>query len=149
MPINKVYPYGESITALEDIVDISGEKPCIGIMLFHNFMAKGKNVNYTNSLDNVMEIIDTLDAKKCRLSFCEYNGSEEIGRAEIYSSEMAKKLLAEVQKKGFEAKLFSSFGQSEKAACGMLGGKKPQFCSSRKWNELNNYADELILKYTN
>lgn len=148
MPIDMIYPYRELLRAIDDIVDISGEKPCIGIMLFNQFSPKGKEVNYTNSIENVMEIVNELDARKCRLSFCEYNISDELGDAEDYPRDMVNLLLREVQAKGFEAKFFSSFGQEKKAACGMLGGKEPEFCASDKWNELSDLADKLILKYT-
>lgn len=147
MPIDMIYPYRESLRAISDIAEISGEKPCIGIMLFNQFSPKGKELNYTNSIENVMKIVDILDAQKYRLSFCEYNTSNELGGAEDYPSDMANQLLKEVQAKGFEAKLFSSFGKEKKAACGMLGGKEPEFYASDKWNELSDLADKLILKY--
>ena len=148
MPIDNVYPYRDLIYAIEDIVEISGEKPCIGIMLFNQFSPKGKGFNYTNSVENVIKIIDVLDPQKCRLSFCEYNASEELGNAKEYPEDMLDHLLREVKAKGFEVKFFSSFGQEKKAACGMLGGKEPEFYTSEKWNELSGLADKLILKYT-
>ena len=148
MPIDNMYSYTESLSAIEDIVDISGEKPCVGIMLFNQFSPRGKELNYTNSIENVMNIINMLDARKCRLSFCEYNASDEIGSAKDYPSDMASLLLKEVQAKGFESKFFSSFGQEKKAACGMLGGKEPEFNVSGKWKELSDFADKLISKHT-
>ena len=148
MPIDEIYPYKELIKAIDDIVEISGEKPCIGIMLFDQFSPKGKNLKYTNSVENIMKIVDMLDSRKCRLSFCEYNISDELGNAKDYPENMRQLLLNAVHEKGFEAKFFSSFGKKEKAACGMLGGKKPEFYASEKWNELSDLADKLILKYT-
>lgn len=117
-------------------------------MLFNQFSPKGKGFTYTNSVENVMKIIDMLDPHKCRLSFCEYNASEELGCAEAYPEDMLNYLLREIQTKGFEVKFFSSFGQEKKAACGMLGGKEPEYIASEKWNELSDLADKLILKYT-
>lgn len=148
MPIDRVYPYRELINAIDDIVEISGEKPCIGIMLFNQFSPKGKGFNYTNSVENVMKIIDMLDPQRCRLSFCEYNASEELGNVNEYPEDMRQFLLREVRSKGFEVKFFSSFGQEKKAACGMLGGKEPEFYASEKWDKLSDLADKLILKYT-
>lgn len=148
MPIDRMYPYREVLKAINDITEISGEKTCIGIMLFNQFTPKGKELSYTNTIENVMKIVEILDARKCRLSFCEYNISYELGHAEDYPSDVAKQLLQEVEKKGFEAKLFSSFGREKKAACGMLGGKEPEFYVADKWKELNDLADKLILKYT-
>lgn len=148
MPINTIYPFNESLKALEDIAEILGEKPCVGIMLFNNFSPRGKEIQYTNSLENVMKIVNLLDPQKCRLSFCEYNKSDELGYAEEYNTIIANQILQKVRERGFEAKLFSSFGREKKAACGMLGGKEPELYASEKWNELNHLADELILKYT-
>lgn len=149
MPIDNIYPFEDSLRAIQDIVDISGEKPCIGIMLFNKFSPKDKNFNYSNSLENIMKIIDRLDAQKCRLSFCEYNSSDKIGFAENYPNDMVNQLLMIVKSKGFDAKFFSSYGEEKNTACGMLGGKEPDVLSSIKWNELNDLADELILKYSN
>lgn len=148
MPINKTYPYKESLKSLNRIYGISGEKPCIGIMLFKDFTPKGVEYKYSNSIENVLSIVRELDPGKCRLSFCEYNPSEELGSASVYPQELAEKLLNIVREMGFEAKLFSSYGREEQTACGMLGGKDPERKASLKWLELDNYANELIIKHT-
>lgn len=148
MPINNLYPYSEAIEALNMVSDISGEKPCVGIMLFNSFVPKGKEYMYTNSIDTVLKVIHSLNPDKCRLSFCEFNPSDELGTADDYSHESAELLLKTVRSIGFEAKLFSSFGKEKQTACGMLGGKKPDKLASSKWKELDNYAEELIEKYS-
>lgn len=148
MPINDIYPFDESAKLINSIYDISGEKPCIGIMLFNQFRPKGKNFWYTNSLDNVRDTLRFLDPTKCRLSFCEYNPSIELGDTEEYPVNETRELLKMVSEIGFEAKLFSSFGREKQTACGMLGGKKPDRNVSAKWKELEKMADELIIKYT-
>ncbi|MFR8313274.1 MAG: hypothetical protein ACLVBP_13530 [Ruminococcus sp.] len=53
----------------------------------------------------VMEILK-LNPGKCRLSFCEYNSSDEIGEADEYPQELVGKLLETVREYGFEAKHF-------------------------------------------
>lgn len=148
MPIEKKYSYKELLSAVDDVAEITGEKPCIGIMLFNQFSPKGQTLNYTNSVENILNIINELNPEKCRLSFCEYNSTEELGKAEEYSKEQANLLIEEAKNKGFEAKFFSSFGQEKRAACGMLGGKEPEYGISDKWTKLNELANELILEFT-
>lgn len=148
MPINKIYPIKETIKALQDVVKISGEKPCVGIMLFHHFKPHGAIWEYTNSAEEVENILDILDPTWCRLSFCEYNSSSEIGDAEVYPQEELQSVLEFARTRGFEVKSFSSYGKEKLAACGMLAGKKPDFGVSEKWKRIEMLADELIIKYS-
>lgn len=149
MPINTVYPFHESIHVINSIYEISGDKPCIGIMLFNQFHPKGRQFAYSNSIETVIEVLKHLDPTKCRLSFCEYNPSFDIGTAEEYPIDTAEHLLMLANDMGFEAKLFSSFGKEKQTACGLLGSREPEKLVSSKWEELDKMADELILKYTN
>lgn len=146
MPINDLYSYKDIISSLDDILDISGEKPCIGIMLFQNFKPYNKIFDYTNSYDVIKKILLELDPLKIRLSFCEYNESSDIGSAMTYSIEEAYAILQMAKKLGFEAKLFSSFGKEKQTACGMLGAKEPEKRASIHWQELDEMANELIEK---
>lgn len=148
MPIDSIYSFRDSINAMSDIVDISGEKPCIGILLFNHFRPKTKNIEYSNSIEVIMNILDVLDPNRFRLSFCEYNSSDELGTSMIYPSEEAQRILDAAIAIGFEAKLFYSFGYEKKSACGMLAGKEPELVISPKWVELNDYADELIIRFS-
>lgn len=148
MPIDTVYSFRDSINAMNDIVEITGEKPCIGILLFNHFRPKIGNIEYTNSIEAIKNIMDILDPQKYRLSFCEYNSSDEIGTSMIYPPEEAQRVLNAAIAIGFEAKLFYSFGYEKNSACGMLAGKEPEFVISPKWSELNEYADELILRFS-
>lgn len=149
MPINKLYPYREVIHQMNEVFDITHEKVCISIMLFWNFKAKGSDIDYSTTIENIMPIMNLLDPEKYRLSFCEYNPSEDVGTSDVYPQDEAERLLSEVKTRGFEAKLFSSFGQKELTACGLLGGKTPEKTASEKWRELENYALELINKHIN
>lgn len=146
MPINRTYPYQDIIPILNEVYDISGEKPCIGIMLFQNFIPHNNSFEYTNSYEIIEKILSELNPKKCRLSFCEYNESADIGSAMIYSIKNANEIMKLAKKLGFEAKLFSSFGKEKQTACGMLGAKEPEKRASNHWEELDKMADELILK---
>lgn len=148
MPIDYIYPFRDSIDAMSDIVEITGEKPCIGILLFNHFRPKNSNAEYSNSIEVIKNIISVLDPKRFRLSFCEYNSSDEIGSSMIFPPEEAQYILDAAVASGFEAKLFYSFGHEKKSACGMLAGKEPEFVISKKWRELNEYADELIMRFS-
>lgn len=144
MPIDSIYSYKETIHALSDIVDLTGEKPCIGILLFNHFKPKGTGFEYSNSLNNIKSILEELDPGRVRLSFCEYNSSEELGTAEKYLESSVSEIKKLVAEKGFEAKFFSSYGKEKQSACGMLGGKEPENKPSDKWMELNKLANQLI-----
>lgn len=147
MPINRAYPYQDSLKEIYKIYDICKEKPCIGILLLNDFQPNNAEDSYTNSIEEVILIAKELNPEKCRLSLCEFNPSPDIGKSAIYSSAEAEELLKTVQELGFEAKLFSSFGQREQTACGMLGGKEPTHYASDKWLELDKIATELVEKH--
>lgn len=147
MPINSLYSYKECIDVLNEIYDVTGEKPCVGIMLLKEFSPIGGDFIYTNTYQNVFEILSELNPEKCRISFCEYNESDDICSCGIYPEEEAKQLVILANQMGFEAKLFSSFGKEKQTACGMLGGREPENIVSEKWNELEKETDRLIAKY--
>ena len=147
MPIDNYYPYEGVLKSIQEIYDISGEKPCIGIMLLKNFHPAGRDFSYSNDIENVKRILEKLDPHKCRISFCEHNPFEGFGTADIFPCTEANQLLHMAENMGFEAKLFSSYGRKEQSACGMLGGIEPSKKASKKWIELDLLANELIDKY--
>lgn len=147
MPINTLYSYKDCIEKVNEVYDVTGEKPCIGIMLFKDYKANNRDFIYTNSYQNVAKILKELNPQKCRISFCEYNGSGDLCTWGEYPEEEAKPLVKLANKMGFEAKLFSSFGKEKQTACGMLGGKSPDNIVSAKWHELERETDRLITKY--
>lgn len=149
MPINIVYPIEESIRLMEDICGKTGEKPCVGILLFNRFSSVSGIREYTNEVDNIISILNLLSPDNFRLSFCEYNPIPEISYSEIYPSDKAKRIVQMALERGYEAKYFSSFGHEKQSACGMLGGKEPDHLASQKWENLNKMAWELVEKYSN
>lgn len=144
MPINNIFPYHACIDKLNKVIEFSNEKPCIGIMLFNDYSPRGSLQPYTNSKETVLSILKELDPQKCRLSFCEFNPSPEVGQSKEYAQEDANIILQLALDNGFEAKLFSSFGKAEQTACGMLGGKNPELSATSKLYELDRIATELI-----
>lgn len=142
MPINHIYPYQSVLSELSDIYTLTGEKPCIGIILFKNFSCDNKS--YSNDIDAINNILNEIDPEVFRISLCEFNNSGDLGKSDSFTKEECEEMLNIAKNKGFEAKLFSSFGKKEVAACGMLGGKEPANKIKNKWIELEKYADELI-----
>ncbi len=144
MPIEKRWPYKESLYAMRDMCDLTGEKPCIGILLFKNFQPNNKMFSYSNEFENVRKILAELDPQKHRLSFCTYNCADDICSSAQYPEEEANLILHYAQDLGFEAKFFSSFGQEKQAACGTLGGKSADHIPSEKWLALEKETEDLI-----
>lgn len=144
MPIEKRWSYRESLYAMEDVYDLTGEKPCIGILLFNGFQPNSKVFSYSNEFERIKKILSELDPQKYRLSFCTYNGSDDICDCEPYPDEEAKRVLSFAHDLGFEAKLFSSFGQEKQTACGTLGGKTADREPSEKWLALEKETEALI-----
>lgn len=147
MPIDELHSYKGCVGILDQIYDVSAEKPCVGILLFKGFAPNGKNFIYTNTYQNVARMLSELNPQKCRISFCEYNGSEDMCSWEPYAEEEAEQLMKLACEMGFEAKLFSSFGREKQTACGMLGGKEPDAAASDKWRSLEEETDRLIERY--
>lgn len=144
MPINTEYPYQNILKQIEKIQPLTGEKPCIGILLFNKFMPLNSTESYTTSLDNVKMILKELNPNLVRLSFCEFNDSPDLGAHKQFDDELGHEILLYAQKEGFTAKLFSSFGRKETSACGMLGGKEPCMMPSTKWIELEKMAEKIL-----
>jgi len=144
MPIEKRWSYKESLYAMKDMYDLMGEKPCVGILLFKNFQPNSKAYSYSNELENIKKILAELDPKKYRLSFCTYNPAEDICDSALYPIEEAEQILNYAHDLGFEAKLFSSFGQEKQTACGTLGGKIADHLPSERWIALEKEAENII-----
>lgn len=144
MPIENKYPFRQVLDAMDDAAEISGEKPCIGILLFKDYIPGECGRAYTNELLQVKEILKCMDPQKFRLSFCEFNDSSEVGKSGVYDPETAAAVLEYALEKGYEAKLFSSFGKEKTTACGMLGGRTSEKRAGSKWLEIEKETEQLI-----
>lgn len=149
MPINVIYPYEEVIDILNKVQSLTGEKPCIGILLFPHFSPNNVNVVYNSDVSSVVNILRILNPEKVRLSFCELNMSLDVGSASNYPQDIALKVLSIAKSMGFEAKLFSSFGKKNCSACGMLGGKEPDILiANSEHREIEKQAISLVDEVT-
>ncbi len=144
MPIQNRWSYREVLNAMGDIYSITGEKPCVGIMLFENFRARNSSFSYSNRFENIRAILSEIDPQKYRISFCEYNSSDDICQTDEYMRHEAVKALEYALSLGFEAKLFSSFGKEKQTACGMLAGKSPDSPAPDQWKELEEQTERII-----
>ena len=147
MPIDTLYSYKQVLAEVNEIIDITGEKPCIGIMLFKNFVPRGKTNAYSNDIDQARVIANELDPEKVRISLCEVNSSVDTGTSEAWNYDESHLIKKVFEDRGFEVKLFSSFGREKNAACGTLGGAVPDHSCGNKWEKLEKYAEELINKH--
>ena len=118
MPINLENDYHEFIRCCEILYQVSGEKIGVGILMFNNYQtSEGKK--YTLTKKKLEEILELLDKDVFRIDLCAVNKTST-GSQHQLSNEKARELLEVVQQKGYEGKLFTSFGDSEQSGCGML-----------------------------
>lgn len=149
MPIDKVYGFEQVLSSMKEIVTITGEKPCVGIMLFKNYYPRGIFDSYSNDITTMTRIAESLDPNTVRVSLCEFNSASETGTSDILNYEDSYDLLDVFLSRGFEAKLFSSYGREKNTACGMLGAKKPEHQIKEKWKKLEIRAEELVNRFSN
>lgn len=144
MPINKKYPYDDVLNYLKKFSMITGEKVCIGFLLLNEFSNKNREFIYTTSIDEIEMLLNKIDDKYFRLSLCEFNSSSDVGNCKPFEQEEAKRIFQYIREKGYEVKVFSSFGKENNAACGMLGGQSPQILIDEKIISLEEYSESLI-----
>lgn len=122
MPINAVYNYKQFISECEKLYDVTHEKIGVGILMFDSYRFLGEgggSKSYTLTETRLDKILRELNRDVFRIDLCDVNRTS-CGNQNSLSNERATKLLELVKGKGFEAKLFSSFGDSEHSGCGML-----------------------------
>lgn len=144
MPINCIYPYKSVLGELSPLYNLTGEKPCIGIILFNKFKPSNNKFTYSNDTETIEKVLNDIDSSVFRISLCEFNNVGDLGKSESFEKTKTDEIVELAKEKGFEVKLFSSFGKKEKSACGMLGGKEPEKNISDKWIKLEEDADKLI-----
>ena len=125
MPIENMYSHKEIIKRLPRIHKLTGEKPCVGVLLFKDYCHGGSLKNYSTDEEEMERIAWLLDPAVCRISLCEFNPCDSVGTNGEVSPEEAAGLAAQLESKGFQVKLFASFGKQENTACGLLGGTAP------------------------
>lgn len=118
MPINGESDYHEFIKYCEMFYKVCGEKIGVGILMFNRYQTSdGKR--YTLTKKKLEEILDLLDKDVFRIDLCAVNKTST-GSQHQLSNEKAREFLEIVKEKGYEGKLFTSFGDGEQSGCGML-----------------------------
>jgi adenine C2-methylase RlmN of 23S rRNA A2503 and tRNA A37 len=134
MPINELYDFKDIIRRLPILQNLTGEKPCVGVLIFKDYCNKNNPQHYYTNEDEIERMANLLNPEICRISLCEFNPCDNIGTNSVVSHDEASRLVKKLEIKGFEVKLFASFGKQENTACGLLGGTMP-----------DQPADETIL----
>ena len=107
---------------MDEFYSVANEKIGVGILLFDRYRFANvpeRDKPYTLTPKRLETILQALDKDIFRIDLCDVNRTS-CGNQSALSNERATQLLELVKKKGFEAKLFSSFGDSEQSGCGML-----------------------------
>ncbi len=125
MPIENVYSHKEIIKRLPRIQELTGEKPCVGVLLFKDYCHGNSPQHYFTNKEEIERIANLLDPAVCRISLCEFNSCDNVGTNDEVSPEEAAFYVHQLENRGFEVKLFASFGKQENTACGLLGGTAP------------------------
>ncbi|MEA4855416.1 MAG: hypothetical protein AAGU21_19185 [Solidesulfovibrio sp.] len=134
MPINTLYDFKDIVKRLPALQKLTGEKPCVGVLIFKDYCNRDNPQHYSTNEEEIQRMADLLDPEVCRISLCEFNPCDNIGTNAAVSPAEASRLVEKLEERGFQVKLFASFGQQENTACGLLGGTMP-----------DQLADEAIL----
>lgn len=141
MPIDEVYRYTEIIKRLPRIQELTGEKPCVGVLMFKDYCNGSSPQHYSTNEEEIERIATLLDPDVCRISLCEFNACDNVGTNGEVSPEEASRLVTKLEDRGFQVKLFASFGKQENTACGLLGGTAPeQRVDDHLWARYNRAA---------
>lgn len=147
MPINADYNYKHFIKECEKFYDVTHEKIGVGILMFDSYHFEGESSgskSYTLTETRLEKILRELNRDMFRIDLCDVNRTS-CGNQRSLSNERATKLLELVKGKGFEAKIFSSFGDSEHSGCGMLASSTDNLTPpGSKTNSQFNKAVELL-----
>lgn len=118
MPMNKTHDYHEFLEQCKMLYQITKRKISIGLLMFSHYRLD-KESEYTLSEEKLEQILNELDSDVFRIDLCTVNKCGK-GKQQKLSNKIASNLLKIVKYKGFEGKIFSSFGDSDKSGCGML-----------------------------
>lgn len=119
MPINETNDYRETLEYCKALYQITREKIGVGILMFDRYQSPGiKSRTLTTS--RLEKILSVLDNDVFKIDLCSVNKTTIGKQRHQLSNEAATKLYETAEKRGFEVKLFSSFGDNQSSGCGML-----------------------------
>ena len=126
MPINKEYNYKDFIRECKLLYKCTQSKIGVSIMLLDSFDC-GTGSTFTLTKEKLGEMLDELDSNIFKIDLCFVNKAGGIKYTPM-SKEKAGYFLSFVHSRGFEGKVFSSFGEGAKAGCGMLDSTDDEVC---------------------
>lgn len=144
MPIETIYSHREIIKRLPRIQELTGEKPCVGVLMFKDYSHGNTLRHYSTNEEEIERIASLLDPAVCRISLCEFNQCDNVGSNAEVSPEEAARLVSGLEDRGFQVKLFASFGKQENTACGLLGGTAPDSGPDAAMRERYARAERII-----
>lgn len=118
MPISRSYDYHEFLEQCKLLYQITKSKIGVGLLMLSEYRVDN-GAKYTLTIEKLKMILDELDSDIFKIDLCTVNKCGK-GKQGTLSNETARSLLKIVSEKGFEGKIFSSFGDSDKSGCGML-----------------------------
>ena len=119
MPISETEDYQEIIQYCKALYRVTGEKIGVGILMFDKYQCSGVK-NRTLTPEKLEEILSALDNNVFKIDLCTVNKTSAGQQKHQLSNEAAHKLYGVATKRGFEVKLFTSFGDNQQSGCGML-----------------------------
>lgn len=119
MPINESDNYKEAIEYCKMLYRTTREKIGVGILMFDRFHVNGLP-NRTLTPERLERILSVLDNEAFRIDLCSVNKTSVGVQRHQLSHETATNLYTIAEKRGFEVKLFASFGDNQHSGCGML-----------------------------
>ena len=119
MPISETEDYQEIIQYCKALYRVTGEKIGVGILMFDKYQCSGVK-NRTLTPEKLEEILSALDNNVFKIDLCTVNKTSAGQQKHQLSNEAADKLYGVATKRGFEVKLFTSFGDNQQSGCGML-----------------------------
>lgn len=158
MPINLENDYAEFIKYCTMLHRVSGDKIGVGILMFNDYqLSQSKGKTYSLTPSKLEQILNILDKDVFRIDLCTMNRTST-GNQHQLSNEKAKEFLDFVKDKGYEGKLFTSFGDSDLSGCGMLSSsiadmEKAGNTTIQQFNraiellkESQSYVDSMLLE---
>ena len=124
MPINKQYDYREFIKLCKKYYQLTEEKIGVAILLFNDYRTTDAQHKFNLTEDKLVKILKELDNEIFRIDLCKLNMTS-VGRNNRWE-ESDNKYCELVKNKGFEVKIFQSFGGEFKSGCGMLSSNTEQ-----------------------
>lgn len=119
MPINESDNYQEAIEYCKALYRTTREKIGVGILMFDRYQVEGLP-SRTLTPERLESILSVLDNEAFRIDLCSVNKTSVGKQRHQLSNETATNLCAIAEKRGFEVKLFASFGDNQRSGCGML-----------------------------